>query len=207
MEFWKRIGSPKYICAPMVNQSWLPFRRFVHQQGVQLSYTPMVHAKLLLTDEKYLQQLISDLSDSPRPVIVQMASNKPSEFAAAVHLVKDLCDAVDLNLGCPQHIAKSGHYGAYLMKTETDIKLIEDILKAGAIEHNITAKIRVYESIEETVSYAQRIEAAGVSALAVHGRTIEQKKDKTGLASWEHIKAVKNSISLPVIANGNIRNE
>ena len=100
------------------------------------------------------------------------------------------CDAVDLNLGCPQHIARKGHYGAYLMLEETDRNLVAEMISMASKHHKISAKIRVFDDIDETIAYAKLIASAGASILTVHGRTIDQKREKTGLASWKHIKGI-----------------
>ena len=190
----------------MVDQSWCPFRQLVHQRGVGLSFTPMAHARLVVEDEKYRANLIADLDQSPRPVIVQLAANEIGHFVEAVKVLAAHCDAIDLNLGCPQHIARKGHYGAFLMLTESDRFLIGQMIEAAKEHHPITVKIRVFDEIKATIDYAKMIQAAGASALTVHGRTINQKRDLTGLASWDHIRQVKQSLSIPIIANGNIRN-
>ena len=77
------------------------------------------------------------------------------------------------------------------METEEDRKLVETIISAGCVNHYITAKIRVFESIKDTVSYAKRLETAGACAITVHGRTIEQKREKTGMA--QSLKKLFNS--------------
>ena len=68
----------------------------------------------------------------------------------------------------------------------------------------VTAKIRIFSDIGKSVEYAKMVESSGIALIAVHGRTREQKGPDTGLASWEHLKAIKNALKIPVIANGNI---
>ena len=80
------------------------------------------------------------------------------------------------------------------------------MVKRGSEHHRISVKIRVFEDTEKSIAYAKMIESAGACALTVHGRTIEQKRELTGLASWGHIRAIKQTLNIPIIANGNIRN-
>ena len=127
---------------------------------------------------------------SPRPVIVQLAANDVVNFSEATKILQPYCDAVDLNLGCPQHIARKGHYGAYLMLEENDRNLVAEMISIASKHHKISAKIRVFDDINETIAYAKLIASAGTSILTVHGRTIDQKREKTGLASWKHIKGI-----------------
>lgn len=114
------------------------------------------------------------------------------------------CDAVDLNLGCPQRIAKKGHYGAFLMG---EWELVESIVRtlAQGLKVPVTVKIRVYPEVEKTVAYAKMLERAGASVVAVHGRLREWKNNRDHRADWDKIRAVKQALRVPVIANGNIR--
>ncbi|XP_066934741.1 tRNA-dihydrouridine(16/17) synthase [NAD(P)(+)]-like [Clytia hemisphaerica] len=203
-KFYKEVlGSPKHVLAPMVDQSELPFRKMSRELGVHLCYTPMWHAGIFSRDPKYRKLVIEHCPDD-RPLLFQFCANDPEKFADACELAEPHCDGVDLNLGCPQVIAARGHYGAFLME---EWELVENIIRTACarIKKPITCKIRVYESIEKTVEYAKRLERAGAKIITVHGRRREQRGPLTGIASWDHIKAVKEAVSVPVFANGNIQ--
>ena len=123
-------------------------------------------------------------------------------LAAAKH-VEDRCDAVDLNLGCPQGIAKKGNYGSYLLKNgDLIVAMVRTLHENLAVP--VTVKIRCLDTEEATLKLAKRIEEAGASILTVHGRTKEQKKEQIGPCNWTIIRKIKQSLSIPVFANGGI---
>lgn len=140
-----------------------------------------------------------------RPLFVQFCANDPEHLLAAARLAAPYCDAVDLNLGCPQGIARKGHYGSFLQE---DQELIYRLINRLHLELPVpvTAKIRVLDTPEATVAYARNVLAAGASILTVHGRRREQKGHLTGLADWAMIRHLRDTLppETVIFANGNV---
>jgi tRNA-dihydrouridine synthase 1 len=142
-----------------------------------------------------------------RPLFVQFCANKPEDLLDAAQYVAPYCDAVDLNLGCPQGIARSGHYGAFLQEDwDTIYKMIHTLHKELSIP--VTAKMRILDTREKTLEYARMILSAGASILTVHGRRREQKGHNTGVADWSMIRYLRDNLPPETVlfANGNILN-
>ncbi|KAK2605124.1 hypothetical protein N8I77_007992 [Diaporthe amygdali] len=240
--FYESVGSPKYIVAPMVDQSEFAWRMLSRsflpesERPSILAYSPMLHARLFTDGQKYRLSHFqptrsskshitsqppadatagSDLSDGQpyldgnpaidRPLFVQFCANDPQALLSAAKLVAPHCDAVDLNLGCPQGIARKGHYGAFLQE---DQELIHNMVKT--LHENlpipVTAKIRILETKEATLAYAKNVLSAGASILTVHGRRREQKGHLTGIADWEYIRYLRENLppETVIFANGNV---
>lgn len=196
-----------------------------------LAYTPMFHSRLFASNPKYrsehFEPLNTPLSSPPdpahqaaipptslhldgnprtdRPLIVQFCSNDPTHLLDAAKHVAPFCDAVDLNLGCPQGIARKGHYGAFLQE---DWPLIHSLIHTlhTQLPIPVTAKFRIQETREKTLAYARMILDAGASIITVHGRRREQKGHATGLADWDMIRYLRDNLppDTVIFANGNI---
>lgn len=206
-ELFASINSPQRIVAPMVDQSELAWRMLSRKYGATLCYTPMMHARLFATQEKYRRDMWSELDggEQDRPLVVQFCANDPDYLLQAAKHVVGKCDAVDINFGCPQGIAKKGGYGAFLMD---DWPLVYKLINKlhTELEVPVTAKIRVYEDKEKTLEYAKMVLDAGAQFLTVHGRTREMKGQKTGLADWEILRYLRDNLPKDTVffANGNI---
>lgn len=85
----------------------------MHRHNGHLFFSPMIHAKLFVENLTYRRTALSSVPED-RPLVVQFCANDPDIFLDACRLVEDFCDGVDLNLGCPQMVAKRGHYGCFL---------------------------------------------------------------------------------------------
>lgn len=196
-----------------------------------LAYSPMLHARLFIEDPKYRTSHFepiraplpnppdpvhlalfekSDLHldghpDKDRPLFVQFCANSPDDLFRAAQLVQPYCDAVDLNLGCPQAIAKRGYYGSYLQEDwDLIYRLINKLHKD--LDIPVTAKIRILETREKTLDYARMVLSAGASILTVHGRQRHQKGHNSGLADWTVIRYLRDNLprETVIFANGNI---
>uniref|UniRef100_A0A8R1HVP3 tRNA-dihydrouridine(16/17) synthase [NAD(P)(+)] n=1 Tax=Caenorhabditis japonica TaxID=281687 RepID=A0A8R1HVP3_CAEJA len=206
--FWKEMLKNQKITkvlAPMVDQSELAFRMFTRKYGAQLTFTPMIHAHLFVNDGTYRRNALA-MCKADRPLVVQFCANKVDTFLSACRLVEDVCDGVDLNLGCPQMVAKRGRYGSWL---QDEVDLICEMVRAvrDYCTLPVSCKIRVRENREQTVQYAKRLVDAGATMLTVHGRTRDMKGAETGLADWTRIRDVVEAVGdeVPVMANGNIQ--
>ncbi|CAB9521984.1 synthase [Seminavis robusta] len=197
----------------MVGASELPFRLLTRKYGAQLAYTPMMSSVRFVREPSYRNEIFQT-NPLDRPLVCHFSANSPTDFAKAVQLVADQCDAIDLNLGCPQRTAFVGHFGSYLLDPGPDRQLICDIVRAGvqAVSPSkpILVKIRLLETLDETIQLCRQLKDAGASLIAIHARKRagwERKGPgaRDGPAKLDLVTHIKQAVpNIPIIANGNV---
>lgn len=190
--------------APMAGYSDVGFRKVCKQFGCGLTYTEMVSAKALFNGSKKTRDLLFT-SDIETPKAVQIFGHEPKvmgEVCSFSELSK--FEIIDVNMGCPAPKVISNGDGACLLK---DIDLAQKILEecVKATDKPITVKYRMGWAKDQSVEFAKMFEEVGVKAITLHARTKEQMY--SGIPFYEAISAVKGTVKIPVIANGDIKDK
>src|SRR5438067_12065687 len=189
--------------APMAGITDRPFRRLARRYGAALAVSEMVSARPELRDSRKTQ-LRLDHRGEPEPISVQIAGADPAMLAdAARYNVERGAQIVDINMGCPAKKVCNVAAGSALLRDESLVGAILERV-VGAVEVPVTLKIRTGWSREHrnAVRVARIAEDAGVAALSIHGRT--KQCAFVGPVEYETIRAVKQAVAIPVIANGDI---
>lgn len=197
------------VLAPMAGVTDQPFRQLCRSQGAGLTPSEMVTAdKRLWNSRKSKQRLNfvdSNGNDEAEPRVIQIAGGDAEMLAeAAVLNVERGAQIIDINMGCPAKKVCNKAAGSALLRDEP---LVQSILESvvAAVDVPVTLKIRTGWDPDQRngITIAQLAEQSGIAALAVHGRT--RACAYKGDAEYDTIAAIKQAISIPLIANGDIR--
>ena len=193
----------RVFLAPMAGVTDLAFRLICKEKGCDLLYTEMINAKALCYDDDKTKKMLN-IREEEHPVSVQIFGSDPNYMGKAADILNEYPNEIlDINMGCPApKVIKNGD-GSALMRNP---KLAGEVLKA-VVKNSIkpvTLKIRKGwdDNSINALEIAKIAEDAGISAIAVHGRTREQYY--SGVADWDIIKQVKEAVEVPVIGNGDV---
>lgn len=192
---------PVYL-APMSGVTDLPFRRLAARFGCDVVVTEMVASEALAEGDPEMALRLA--GEGMAPHVVQLAGREPQWMAEAARMAEaNGADVVDINMGCPAKRVTTGWSGAALMR---DLDLAVSLIRAtvAATRLPVTLKMRLGwdRSSLNAPELARRAEAEGVCLVTVHGRTRDQFYE--GRADWPAIRAVREAVSLPLVANGDV---
>jgi nifR3 family TIM-barrel protein len=196
----------RVMLAPMDGYTDLPFRLICRQQGSSISYSEFINGIDIKNGHPHLKTKL-EYSQEERPFAFQVFDDDPGRLLfAALELRKLNPDFIDVNMGCSARNVSNRGAGSGLLKEPQKIgRIIKDLV--ANLDIPVTAKIRLGwdDSSRNYLEVAKIIEQNGASAIAVHART--RKQEYSGAADWSAIREIKESLTIPVIGNGDVNSQ
>jgi len=190
------------LLAPMAGISNVAYRRIAKEHGAGFAYTEMISSYGVVRGNQKTFEL-ARVDEKERPVAIQIFGADEEVMACAAQIIEPACDIIDINFGCPAPKVTANECGAAMLKNPPKLKkIVSSVVKAASCPVTVKFRSGWDEGNINATEIAKTIEDSDAAAITIHPRTRAQGFE--GAARWELIAAVKDSVSIPVIGNGDI---
>ena len=192
-----------FVLAPLDGVNCKAFRYLCREQGASLVYSQMIHADgVVAAKDNFIKKYI-DVIKKEKPIALQLVGQNPKTMGLAAEMIEEKVDIIDINFGCSMpHIVHQQEGGYFIKYPDKLEKIASSVI--SSINKPVTAKIRIgwNESNLNYLKIVNLLEDLGISAIAVHARTVEQ--GFSGKANWNIIKEIKEKTNVPILGNGDV---
>jgi nifR3 family TIM-barrel protein len=203
MKIGKVDVNNQFVLAPMAAVNCTAFRMLCKENKAGIVYTQMFDVELIKNKTKREIKDLLNITKSERPVSVQLIGNNEDALIKSINQVEEYADIIDFNVGCSEKEILQQGYGAFLL---SNLSLLERLVRkmVNSTEKPITVKMRIGMDAQHiiAVKVATMLQDAGVAAICIHGRTVQQKLAKK--VNWTIMKQTKEKIVIPLMANGDV---